>query len=46
VKSPYLPVSTAKSPLIVPGSACKGFVAPISLRADGTTPTPSQALQT
>lgn len=36
------PVCTAKSPRIVPASASRGFVAPMSLRADLTTPLPSQ----
>ena len=40
-----LPVWTARSPLMVPGSAWRGLVAPINLRADATTPSPSQALQ-
>lgn len=39
-----LPVWTARSPLIVPGSAWRGSVDPINLRADATTPTPSHAL--
>lgn len=42
-KDIYLPVWTAKSPLIVPGSAWRGLVAPISFRADATTPAPSHA---
>ena len=35
------PVCTARSPLMVPGSASKGFVAPMSFLADFTTPSPS-----
>lgn len=40
------PTSMAKSPRIVPGSAARGLVAPISLRADATTPAPSHTYLT
>ena len=42
----FLPVTMAWSPLIVPGSAASGLVAPISLRAEATTPAPSQTMAT
>lgn len=42
----FLPTSMAKSPRIVPGSDSKGLVAPMSLRADFTTPLPSHTIAT
>jgi hypothetical protein len=39
----YRPTSIPKSPQIVPGSAWRGFVTPVSFRADATTPGPSHA---
>ena len=38
----YLPTTTARSPLIVPGSDFCGSVAPISFRPYFITPSPSQ----
>ena len=38
----YLPTTTARSPLIVPGSDFCGSVAPISFRPYFMTPSPSQ----
>lgn len=39
------PVCSARSPLMVPGSASKGFAAPMSFLADFTTPSLSHTLQ-
>jgi hypothetical protein len=39
----YHPTSIPKSPQIVPGSAWRGFVTPISFHAHATTPGPSHA---
>lgn len=41
----YLPTTTARSPLIVPGSDFCGSVAPISFRPYLITPSPSQTYQ-